>query len=147
MSSEESKTISLEEIEDAADQITPTDVVDPSAVEDPEVEETHNERVRRLHDELLSTNPDHPAFPHPPKGQYDEGLIKLIEQTIAEEDGRGDLDDMGPDPTEQDTLDSIWGKWSTRTRTVTAKRNDPCPCGSNKKFKKCCLKTMNVYGE
>lgn len=27
-------------------------------------------------------------------------------------------------------------------REVFAGRNDPCPCGSGKKFKKCCLRGM-----
>lgn len=32
-----------------------------------------------------------------------------------------------------------------RTRFKTAKRNDPCPCGSGKKFKKCCGSQGNVH--
>lgn len=27
-------------------------------------------------------------------------------------------------------------------RKVTASRNGKCPCGSDKKFKKCCIKTV-----
>ena len=30
-----------------------------------------------------------------------------------------------------------------RTTVVNTGRNDPCPCGSGKKYKKCCLKTLN----
>lgn len=30
------------------------------------------------------------------------------------------------------------GKYFTRVRTIKVGRNDPCPCGSDKKFKKCC---------
>lgn len=30
------------------------------------------------------------------------------------------------------------GKYFTQTKTINVGRNDPCPCGSGKKFKKCC---------
>jgi hypothetical protein len=33
-----------------------------------------------------------------------------------------------------------------RARTVTAGRNDPCPCGSGKKFKKCCERKVQRQG-
>jgi hypothetical protein len=31
-------------------------------------------------------------------------------------------------------------------RTVAAGRNDPCPCGSGKKFKKCCERKAQRQG-
>jgi SWIM/SEC-C metal-binding protein len=35
-------------------------------------------------------------------------------------------------------LDAILNKPRTQTTTHTPNRNDPCSCGSGKKFKKCC---------
>ena len=35
-------------------------------------------------------------------------------------------------------LDAILNKPATQTTTPTLNRNDPCSCGSGKKFKKCC---------
>lgn len=29
--------------------------------------------------------------------------------------------------------------WTARSQCANTKRNDPCPCGSGKKFKVCCL--------
>jgi uncharacterized protein YecA (UPF0149 family) len=29
--------------------------------------------------------------------------------------------------------------WTVRSKCANTKRNDPCPCGSGKKFKVCCL--------
>ena len=37
-------------------------------------------------------------------------------------------------------LDAILNKPTTHTTTHTLNRNDPCNCGSGKKFKKCCGK-------
>ncbi len=34
-----------------------------------------------------------------------------------------------------------------RTRDVSAGRNDPCPCGSGKKYKRCCLDKPVDFGE
>ena len=33
--------------------------------------------------------------------------------------------------------------WKTRRKLVKAGRNDPCPCGSGKKYKKCCIEKFN----
>lgn len=50
-----------------------------------------------------------------------------------------DFDDEYPEDGDLETDDD----WSRPSGTVIAKRktgrNDPCPCGSGKKFKKCCL--------
>lgn len=35
-------------------------------------------------------------------------------------------------------LDAILNRPATQTATPTLNRNDPCNCGSDKKFKKCC---------
>lgn len=34
-----------------------------------------------------------------------------------------------------------------RVRKHSAKRNDPCPCGSGKKFKKCCINEVVLVEE
>ena len=39
----------------------------------------------------------------------------------------------------QDRPDSIWAETAKRNPfSPTVGRNDPCPCGSGKKYKKCC---------
>lgn len=48
-------------------------------------------------------------------------------------------------PTEKEKLDLFlatgdYSILSTVRKEARPKRNDPCPCGSNKKYKKCCLK-------
>jgi len=45
---------------------------------------------------------------------------------------------------ERSLFEQINGKWfytgeAPKQNTNKAGRNDPCPCGSNKKYKKCCL--------
>lgn len=36
-------------------------------------------------------------------------------------------------------LKQLEGKGETLVRRVKVGRNDPCPCGSGRKFKKCCV--------
>jgi hypothetical protein len=62
---------------------------------------------------------------------------------IVAEDGDADLDeelsepeDFGADP---DPMDD-WAAPEKLTRGAPVGRNDPCPCGSGKKYKKCCLR-------
>lgn len=70
--------------------------------------------------------------------------------------------DSGPDPrvirefltskSEQKLNDALQSRYARRisepgvTRIVTVKigRNDVCPCGSGKKYKKCCLAITEV---
>lgn len=50
---------------------------------------------------------------------------------------QGWLDDIGPAFTDRIRDDgSVRGK--TVTRALKVGRNDPCPCGSGKKYKRCC---------
>ena len=36
--------------------------------------------------------------------------------------------------------------WKTRRKLVNVGRNDPCPCGSGKKYKRCCIEKFdNAY--
>lgn len=37
-----------------------------------------------------------------------------------------------------------WRASKTIVREDKVGRNDPCPCGSGKKYKKCCGKTHNI---
>jgi hypothetical protein len=53
-----------------------------------------------------------------------------------------DYEDEGPRPSR------IWTTDNASTTTIVNEqpkvgRNDPCPCGSGKKYKKCCLKTQS----
>jgi preprotein translocase subunit SecA len=38
------------------------------------------------------------------------------------------------------SLDSVFGARARETQPVQVGRNDPCPCGSGRKFKACCGK-------
>lgn len=52
------------------------------------------------------------------------------------------------------TLTSPYDKWYVDIFPILRKefnrdigRNEPCPCGSGKKFKKCCMGTEHMYTE
>jgi len=47
---------------------------------------------------------------------------------------------LGIEPGEEENLSDLERKLNPPTRHVVIKvgRNEPCPCGSGKKFKKCC---------
>ncbi|MBO8127080.1 MAG: preprotein translocase subunit SecA [Firmicutes bacterium] len=50
--------------------------------------------------------------------------------------------------TNRDTTGSVNGTKPTQRRVKKIGRNDPCPCGSGKKYKKCCLnKDRNIGGQ
>ena len=57
----------------------------------------------------------------------------------AEEDDKYDEDDFAP-PFAGDLDDEVTAAQPIRREQPPVGRNDPCPCGSGKKFKKCCLK-------
>jgi preprotein translocase subunit SecA len=61
-------------------------------------------------------------------------LIKDYRRWIAEW-VNFDLDQHGHEPEDNDEEDEPEPSVSRKVG-----RNDPCPCGSGKKFKKCCLK-------
>ncbi len=70
---------------------------------------------------------EHPDYLH--------GKINLATQHIQEEN----YDDRFRDIREDKHLG--WGEQPTVKReTPKVGRNEPCPCGSGKKYKKCCLK-------
>ena len=50
-----------------------------------------------------------------------------------------DATQSAPEP--QSLFDQAMQKTPVRKAPVTAGRNDPCPCGSGKKFKACCGRT------
>jgi hypothetical protein len=64
-------------------------------------------------------------------GYLDDVLVALEKFTCAEDDAA--------EADERDLLP--WGAFTPPTRNPyrDVGRNDPCPCGSGKKFKKCCL--------
>ena len=41
--------------------------------------------------------------------------------------------------TEKDSSSILWETSSTKPKSEKVGRNDPCPCGSGKKYKRCCL--------
>lgn len=43
-------------------------------------------------------------------------------------------------PEERNSLRHKWLEATQATTAARAGRNDPCPCGSGKKYKKCCMK-------
>jgi uncharacterized protein YecA (UPF0149 family) len=45
--------------------------------------------------------------------------------------------------TRERLLHEICGGRNVRLRSMRPKRNDPCLCGSGKKFKQCCWRAFN----
>lgn len=39
-----------------------------------------------------------------------------------------------------------YARGETLVRQIQVGRNDPCPCGSGVKFKKCCIDKVDIYG-
>jgi len=52
-------------------------------------------------------------------------------------------DDFEDDGIEPHAKGGLPGLQPFRHENERAGRNDPCPCGSGKKYKKCCLKKQN----
>ncbi|NLF08441.1 MAG: hypothetical protein GX594_10750 [Pirellulaceae bacterium] len=48
--------------------------------------------------------------------------------------------DLGPEMIASDSGSGYSEPQPIRREQALVGRNDPCPCGSGKKFKKCCLK-------
>jgi SEC-C motif len=44
-----------------------------------------------------------------------------------------------PGWSECSDVEQVLSRTGTTRRTINVGRNDPCPCGSGKKYKKCCL--------
>jgi hypothetical protein len=82
------------------------------------------------------------AVEHPNAGpRYVGGAdVTPFGDTVAELSGRGDFEPELPrlDLPSLGQLESLYTPHREPLRRVG--RNDPCPCGSGKKFKKCCLK-------
>jgi len=77
------------------------------------------------------------------EGPTDEGLRKelieeLDENTVQETKSKGQFKNL-------DFLDSKWIPQKVRKHKKIG-RNDPCPCGSGKKYKKCCLGSGKYEG-
>lgn len=87
-------------------------------------------------------------------GRFDRANLSYIEDVLVALDwtrGLGDDDDFAPEDDDDFALedDDDWQPswpdpaWSNITPVTNpwrdVGRNDPCPCGSGKKFKKCCL--------
>ena len=76
-------------------------------------------------------------------GYIDDVLVALERFIETDDDGYGD-DAAYTDDAYADGAEATWPSWSelglpTRNPYRDVGRNDPCPCGSGKKFKKCCL--------
>ena len=60
-------------------------------------------------------------------------------RSVFEENGWEYTIELQPDKTEDITaLDMLLNPVKTETAEKKPGRNDPCPCGSGKKYKKCC---------
>ncbi len=70
---------------------------------------------------------------------YSPSTIAQRQARWQEEDRRqGEPDDSEKDPLDDDLLDLLPVEPIVRSEPKIG-RNDPCPCGSGKKYKKCCL--------
>jgi SWIM/SEC-C metal-binding protein len=73
------------------------------------------------------------------KVQTEERLKEIT--SIFEENGWEFIIGLEPDKPEDITdLDLLLNKPKTTVVEKTVGRNEPCPCGSGKKYKKCCAK-------
>ncbi len=64
--------------------------------------------------------------------------VKELE-SIFEKNGWKYKIELEPDKPEDITdLDTLLNPPKTRTAVMKVGRNEPCPCGSSKKYKKCC---------
>ena len=70
------------------------------------------------------------ASPENPERFHDQGFGHV-------EDVVGELAEALDDPEGEEASEPV------RNPSRTVGRNDPCPCGSGKKFKKCCLEAGN----
>ena len=60
-------------------------------------------------------------------------------EAIFDENGWSNNITVDPEQDENlRDLEILQNKQNTATSTKMANRNDPCPCNSNKKYKKCC---------
>jgi uncharacterized protein len=67
-----------------------------------------------------------------------------IEDVVVALEKFPEVDDATDDGVFDDEGEAVWPSWSelgmpTHNPYRDVGRNDPCPCGSGKKFKKCCL--------
>jgi len=63
---------------------------------------------------------------------------KEIEQILLENSLIGNIEMITSEQENIVELEAILNKPKTQTTTQAINRNDPCNCGSGKKFKKCC---------
>jgi hypothetical protein len=79
------------------------------------------------------------------EGVFDRHRIRenfrddVDEEDWEEEDWEDDEADEYDDDLEADADDRLFGQEAIRHEQPKVGRNDPCPCGSGKKYKKCCL--------
>jgi hypothetical protein len=90
----------------------------------------------RLLDEALARPDD--------RGRLDGEQMGVVEDVLAELETYPPWNDPENEVTDEDLLD--WAAEDLALHPVrnpfrNVGRNDPCPCGSGKKFKKCCLLT------
>ena len=66
--------------------------------------------------------------------------VKELE-SVFEENGWNYTIELEPDkPEDIKDLEILLNPMKTRIAEEKVGRNDPCPCGSGKKYKKCCFK-------
>ena len=76
------------------------------------------------------------------QGPQDVESIRQLRRSVAMHYGRGTLPpEAGPNAqsTSGSSMDESGPVRSSPGFTPKVGRNDPCPCGSGKKYKKCCL--------
>ena len=60
-------------------------------------------------------------------------------QEKEEDEKRDEADDLGDDDYDEDYFEEAPVVLPIRTERTSVGRNDPCPCGSGRKYKKCCM--------
>lgn len=77
-------------------------------------------------------------------GYIDDVVVALERFVQTDDDDDGDFGADDDDDVFTEDAETTWPRWSelglpAHNQYRDVGRNDPCPCGSGKKFKKCCL--------
>ena len=128
--------LGLESFAPMVRELCEKDIIDPALVDFEDFQEALRETLAS--DDPLAGFSPHEVSPIDDAAGYLSGWYGFSEEYRAAK-ARGEFES---DPDE-DALDFDDGPWEASEPAVNpyrdVGRNDPCPCGSGKKFKKCCL--------
>jgi len=95
----------------------------------------HNLQIEYQQPEI---DPDIAEFMNALKGQHIDDILNNLPE-VPEEMEKADVDEIMKQLEMQ--TDSLKAEFEAKQQKKKVKRNDPCPCGSGKKYKDCCGKS------